>query len=196
MRILSAVMATLASLTYSLGIAQAVSAPAHDHRAMVHLEPRSADRLDPIPTDKPIVFRHGDVSWLPALAKQAGWPDDLIPKLAQIVLRESGGCPNRRGGDMVDKNCNITGVSEWDHRSDTSLLQVNGLNYDPTRNKFAPICLEMDICTQEPLLDPLTNLKAGKLLFDYWQKAAGDGWIPWDPCNRTRTCKASTKSLP
>ena len=196
MRILSAVMATLASLTYSLGMAQAVSAPAHDHQATVHLHPRSADRLDPIPTDTPIVFRHGDVSWLPGLAKQAGWPDDLIPKLAQIVLRESGGCPNRRGGDMVDKDCNITGVSEWNHRSDTGLLQNNGINYDPTRNKFAPICLEMDICTQEPLLDPLTNLKAGKVLFDYWERAAGHGWVPWDPCNRTRTCKASTKSLP
>ena len=196
MRILSAIMATLASLTFTVGMAQAVSAPAHDHRAMVHLDPMSADRLDPIPADTPIVFRHGDVSWLPALAKQAGWPDDLIPKLAQIVLRESGGCPNRRGGDMVDKDCNIIGVSEWNHRSDTGLLQNNGINYDPTRNKFAPICLEMDICTQEPLLDPLTNLKAGKVLFDYWERAAGYGWVPWDPCNRTRTCKASTKSLP
>jgi hypothetical protein len=189
-------MATLASLTYTFGIAQAASAPAHDHRATVHLEPRSADRLDPISTDPPIVFRHGDVSWLPALALKAGWTADQIPKLSQIVLRESGGCPNRRGGDMVDKDCNITGVSEWDHRSDTSLMQVNGLNYDPTRNPTAPICLQMKICTQEPLFDPLTNLKAGKLLYDYWEKAAGNGWIPWDQCNRTRTCKVSTKSQP
>jgi hypothetical protein len=196
MRILTAIMATLASLTYSLGIAQAVSAPAHDHRAMVHLDPMSADRLDPIPADTPIVFRHGDVSWLPALALKAGWTADQIPKLTEIVLRESGGCPNRRGGDMVDKNCNLTGVSEWNHRSDTSLLQINGQNFDPTRNPTAPICLQMKICTQEPLFDPLTNLKAGKLLYDYWEKAAGNGWIPWDPCNRTRTCKASTKSLP
>jgi len=196
MRILTAIMATLASLTYSLGIAQAVSAPAHEHRPTVHLEPKSADRLDPIPADQPIVFRHGDVSWLPALALKAGWTADQIAKLSEIVLRESGGCPNRRGGDMVDKNCNITGVSEWNHRSDTSLMQVNGLNYDPTRNPTAPICLQMKICTQEPLFDPLTNLKAGKLLYDYWEKAAGNGWIPWDPCNRTRTCKASTKSVP
>ena len=196
MRILSAVMATLASLTYTFGIAQAASAPAHDHQATVHLDPMSADRLDPIPADQPIVFRHGDVSWLPELALKAGWPEASISKLSQIVLRESGGCPNRRGGDMVDKDCNITGVSEWNHRSDTGLLQNNGINYDPTRNKFAPICLEMGICTQEPLLDPLTNLKAGKLLFDYWERAAGHGWIPWDSCNRTRTCKASTKSLP
>ena len=195
MRILTAIMATLASLTYSLGLAQAVSAPAFDS-SVVHQEAISADRLDPIPADTPIRFRHGDVSWLPALAKQAGWPDDLIPKLSQIVLRESGGCPNRRGGDMVDKNCNLTGVSEWNHRSDTSLLQINGQNFDPTRNPTTPICLQMKICTQQPLFDPLTNLKAGKLLFDYWEKAAGDGWIPWDPCNRTRTCKASTTSVP
>ena len=196
MRILSAIMATLASLTYSLGIAQAVSAPAHDHRATVHLKPMSADRLDPIPADTPIVFRHGDVSWLPALALKAGWTADQIPKLLVTVLRESGGCAYRKGGDLVDEGCNVIGHDGSNHSSDTSLLQLNGINYDPTRNPTAPICLQMKICTQEPLFDPLTNLKAGKLLFDYWQKAAGDGWIPWDPCNRTRTCKASTKSLP
>ena len=195
MRILTAIMATLASLTYSLGLAQAVSAPAFDS-SVVHQEAISADRLDPIPADTPIRFRHGDVSWLPALALKAGWTADQIPKLSHYVLRESGGCWNRRGGDIVDKDCNITGVSEWSHRSDTSLLQINGINYDLTRNPTAPICLQMKICTQQPLFDPLTNLKAGKLLFDYWQKAAGDGWIPWDPCNRTRTCKASTTSVP
>ena len=195
MRILTAIMATLASLTYSLGLAQAVSAPAFDS-SVVHQEAISADRLDPIPGDTPIRFRHGDVSWLPALALKAGWTADQIPKLSHYVLRESGGCWNRRGGDIVDKDCNITGVSEWSHRSDTSLLQINGINYDLTRNPTAPICLQMKICTQQPLFDPLTNLKAGKLLFDYWQKAAGDGWIPWDPCNRTRTCKASTTSVP
>ena len=189
MRILTAVMATLASLTFSLGIAQAVSAPAHDHRAMVHLEPRSADRLDPIPADTPIVFRHGDVSWLPALAKQAGWPDHTIDKLSELVLRESGGCPNRRGGDKVDKDCNITGVSEWNHRSDTGLLQINGVNYDLSRNKWAAVCRELGVCTQEPLLDPLTNLKAGLVLYNL------SGFEPWNPCN-WRICKASTTSVP
>jgi len=195
MRLLTAILATLTVITTSLGIAYAAQAPAPVTAVYSASQP-PVDRLDPIPADAPIVFHHGDVSWLPALALEAGWTADQIPKLAEIVLRESGGCPNRRGGDMVDKDCNITGVSEWNHRSDTSLMQVNGLNYDPTRNPTAPICLQMKICTQEPLFDPLTNLKAGKLLFDYWEKAAGNGWIPWDPCNRTRTCKASTKSLP
>ena len=123
-----------------------------------------------------IAFKHGDISWLPALAKQAGWPEHTWKKLGQIILRESGGCPNRRGGDMVDKDCNITGVSEWTHRSDTGLLQINGVNYNIKRNKWAAVCTQMNICTQQPLLDPLTNLKAGKLLYDL------SGWAPWDPC--------------
>jgi len=195
MRLLTAILATLTVITTSLGIAYAAQAPAPVTAVYSASQP-PVDRLDPIPADQPIVFRHGDVSWLPALALKAGWTADQIPKLAEIVLRESGGCPNRRGGDMVDKNCNLTGVSEWNHRSDTSLLQINGQNFDPTRNPTAPICLHMKICTQEPLFDPLTNLKAGKLLFDYWEKAAGNGWIPWNPCNRTSTCKPSTKVQP
>jgi len=123
-----------------------------------------------------INFKHGDISWLPGLASQAGWPKNTHDRLAQIILRESGGCPNRRGGDIVDKNCVITGVSEWNHRSDTGLLQINGVNYDLSRNKWARVCLDLNICIQEPLLDPLTNLKAGYLLYTY------SGWAPWDPC--------------
>ena len=123
-----------------------------------------------------IQFKHGDVSWLPILAEQAGWPKNTWDKLGQIILRESGGCPNRLGGDVVDENCNLIRVSEWNHRSDTGLLQINGVNYNTKRNKWAAVCLQMQICTQEPLLDPLTNLKAGKLLYDL------SGWAPWDPC--------------
>jgi len=187
MRILTAILATLTSLTVSLGIAQAVSAPTHSSVAVIALQPLwQTDRLDPI---QPIRYRHGDTSWLPSLAKQAGWPDHAIPKLTQIVLRESGGCPNRKGGDMVDKDCNITGVSEWNHRSDTGLLQINGVNYDPSRNKWAAVCRELNICTQDPLLDPLTNLKAGLVLYRI------SGFEPWNPCN-WRVCKASTTSVP
>jgi hypothetical protein len=82
MRILTAILATLTSLTVSLGIAQAVSAPTHTGVAVIALQPlwqpSIADRLDPIP---PIRYRYGDVSWLPSLAKQAGWPDHTIDKL-------------------------------------------------------------------------------------------------------------------
>lgn len=137
--------------------------------------------------DENIIFKHGDVSWLSNLASQAGWPKDTHPRLAEIILRESGGCPNRRGGDAVDKNCNVTHVTEWNHRSDTGLLQINGVNYDITRNKWAALCLRINICTQGPLLDPYTNLKAGYLLYQI------SGWGPWDPCawgpKYTHRCK-------
>lgn len=137
------------------------------------------------------VFRHGDISWLPELAAQAGWPEETWEKLGQIILRESGGCPNRRGGDVVDENCNITSVASWNHRSDTGLLQINGVNYDTSRNKWARVCLDMGVCEQEPLLDPLTNLKAGYVLYTY------SGWDPWDPCTYgpkwAHMCKQSKK---
>lgn len=123
-----------------------------------------------------IQFKHGDISWLPQLASQAGWPKDTWHQLGQIILRESGGCPNRKGGDQVNSNCRITNVSEWNHRSDTGLTQINGVNYNMKRNKWAAVCLQIDVCTQEPLLDPLVNLKAAKVLYDLL------GWDPWDPC--------------
>jgi hypothetical protein len=147
--------------------------------------------VPPVTTTAPVrpVYKHGDCSWLPALALKAGWQVDQIPQLTHIALREAGCCVNRKGGDIVNSECVITGVSEYTHRSDTGALQINSINFDISRNPYAPICLKMRVCTQEALLDPLTNLKAGKLLFDYWQKAAGNGWIPWDICNRTKTCK-------
>lgn len=149
----------------------------HDSVTVVPQVTRPSHRnSSPSTTVPPITFRHGDISWLPALAAEAGWPEQTWEKLGQIVLRESGGCPNRRGGDVVDKDCNFVRVSEWNHRSDTGLLQINGVNYNPKRNKWARICSDMGICDQEPLLDALTNLKAGYLLYTY------AGWDPWDPC--------------
>jgi hypothetical protein len=123
-----------------------------------------------------ITYKWGDCSWLPKLALQAGWQVEKIGKLKQIALRESGCCPNRAGGDKVDKDCNITGVSEWNHRSDSGLLQINGVHWKQDHKEYAGlVCKQMKICTQEPLFDPLTNLKAGKLLYDV------AGWSPWTP---------------
>jgi len=134
-------------------------------------------RQPPMHAVEPIVFKHGDISWLEELAIQAGWEPDQIPKLTQIILRESGGCPARRGGDKVDKNCVVTGVSGWSHRSDSGLLQINGVHWKRDHPNYAgAICRKMKICTQEPLLDALTNLRAGRVLFDI------AGWAPWDPC--------------
>ena len=122
-----------------------------------------------------IVFTHGDISWLPELAAKAGWPPETWERLGQIILRESGGCPNIRGGDIVNKNCEVIGHDGSNHRSDTSLLQINGINWDLKRTKLAIVCVRMGVCTQEELMNPITNLRAGKLLYDV------AGWSPWNP---------------
>ena len=133
-------------------------------------------RLETLKRGERILFSWGNVEWLPELALETGWPVETHERLGQIILRESGGCPNRRGGDKVDKNCTITGVSEWNHRSDSGLLQINGVHWKPDHAQYdGQICKRMKICTQEPLLAAETNLRAGKLLYDI------AGWSPWTP---------------
>lgn len=131
---------------------------------------RASDRV-PEPA---IVFRHGDISWLPELAAKAGWPPETWQRLGEIILRESGGCPTRIGGSVVDENCNLIRMATMSHPSDTGLLQINGINWDLERTKLAIICVRMGVCTQEELMNPITNLRAGKLLFDV------AGWSPWN----------------
>ena len=176
-RITATLIATLTLM--GIGTAHAVQTPKPTHNTSVTRTEVILEERQPIPKERPttIVFQHGDISWLPQLAAQAGWPPRTWKKLGQIILRESGGCPNRRGGDIVNKNCKVIGHDGSNHRSDTSLLQINGINYNPKRNKYAPICTQMKICTQEPLLDALTNLKAGLLLF----RVTGSDWSPWTP---------------
>ena len=140
------------------------------------LEPLSvAVRASERVSEPAIVFRHGDISWLPELAAQAGWPPRTWKRLGEIILRESGGCPTRIGGSVVDKDCNLIRMATMSHPSDTGLLQINGINWDFERTKLAIVCVRMKVCTQEELMNPLTNLRAGKLLWDV------AGWTPWNP---------------
>ena len=170
MRRITATIVTTVLLTIGIGTAHAIQAPKPTHSP-------STTRIEVIPKDPEptIKFRHGDISWLPQLAAEAGWPPRTWKRLGELILRESGGCAYRRGGDIVDKNCEVVGHDGSNHASDSGLLQINGINYNPKRNKYAPICTQMKICTQEPLLDALTNLKAGLLLF----RATGSDWSPW-----------------
>jgi len=75
----------------------------------------------------------------------------------------------------VDKDCNFIRMATMSHPSDTGLLQVNGINWDIERTKLAIVCVRMKVCTQEELMNPITNLRAGKLLYDV------AGWSPWNP---------------
>jgi hypothetical protein len=122
-------------------------------------------------------FKHGDISWLPELALAAGWKKSELKKLGHIILRESGGCPNRIGSSIVDKNCNIIGYTKATNKSDSGLLQINGVNWDMSRNRNAIACVQFKWCEQEDLLDPLNNLKVGRALFEV------AGWSPWNACN-------------
>ena len=170
MRRITATIVTTLTLIIGIGTAHAVQAPEPTHSP-------SVTRIEVIPREPQptIKFRHGDISWLPQLASQAGWPPATWKKLSAVIMRESGACPYRRGGDIVNKNCEVIGHDGSNHASDSGLLQINGVNYNPKRNKYAPICTQMKICTQEPLLDALTNLKAGLLLF----RVTGSDWSPW-----------------
>jgi hypothetical protein len=130
------------------------------------------------------VYRHGDCSWLPKVALQAGWQVDQLKQLRHIALRESGCCPARAGGDIVDKDCNKIGHDGSFHSSDSGLMQVNGTHWKPDHAQYhGLICKQMGICTQAPLFDPLTNLKAARLLYEV------AGWSPWSICHRDKTCK-------
>ena len=130
------------------------------------------------------VYKHGDCSWLPKVALQAGWQVDQLKQLREIALRESGCCPNRAGGDIVDKDCNKIGHDGSFHSSDSGLMQLNGTHWKPDHPQYhGLICKQMQICTQAPLLDALTNLKAARLLYER------AGWQPWSICHRDKTCK-------
>ena len=169
------ITASIVTATLLLGIGTAkAAAPSTAHQTYPATTTSHDRQLREAPPE-PIQFRHGNIDWLPQLAAEAGWPQKTWRKLGQIILRESGGCPARRGGDKVDKNCNVTGHDGSNHRSDTGLLQINGVNYDKTRNQWALLCRTNIACSQEPLLEPLTNLRAGLALF----RAAG--WDPWTP---------------
>lgn len=141
-----------------------------------------------------IVYRHGDISWLPELAALAGWPEHTWKKLGEIILRESGACPTRIGGSIVKggdgpDSCDIIGYAETSHLSDVGLIQANGIVYDPKRNPNSQICKELKLCTRESLRDGLNNLRAGLILYKL------SGWSAWDAClwDATRCPKEKNK---
>jgi hypothetical protein len=178
----------IAGMFLSAGISNSLAEPVQEPPSTLWVQ-NAPDMIDKRDKLEPIVFKHGDISWLPQLAQEAGWPRKTWKKLGQIILRESGGCPNRIGGSIVDKNCNIVGHTGATNKSDSGLLQINGVNWDPKRSGRQLLCAEHKICKQEQLLDPLTNLAAGYVLY---QKV---GWDPWDPCawgpEYAHRCKSS-----
>jgi len=160
--------------------------------------PSRLDERDPVHVKdfdpSKIVYRHGDISWLPELAELAGWPENTWQKLGEIILRESGGCATRIGGSIVKSgdgpdSCEIIGYAETNHLSDVGLLQLNGIVYDPKRNPNSQICKELKLCTRESLRDGVNNLRAGLILYKL------SVWDAWNAClwDATRCPKEKTK---
>lgn len=142
--------------------------------------------VPPVTTTTPPapVYRHGDCSWLPAVALQAGWSAEQIPNLLKISARESGCCPRRIGGQKVLPDCTPNGFAETTHLSDSGLMMLNGVHWKPDHAQYdGLICKQMRICTQEPLLDALTNLRAARLIY------SRVGWSAWDMCHSKDNCK-------
>ena len=161
------------SILYSVGVvdsmASAPSLPANASEGRVTEEPAYV---------LPAVFKHGDCSWIPPVALAAGWKERQIPRLMHIIARESGCCPNRIGGSVVDANCNITKMATMSHPSDSGLAQINGVHWKKDHPQYTGlVCKQMGVCEQGPLLDPYTNLKAAKLLHSV------AGWQPWAVSN-------------
>jgi hypothetical protein len=110
-----------------------------------------------------------------ALAVNLGWPVEEYNTLVKVITRESNGIA-------------IAHNSKDPMTGSYGLMQINGVNWDPKRSKNAIACVEMKICTQAPLLDAVTNLKVGKLLYD-----RSNGWGPWDVCRWNPSAKSCKK---
>jgi hypothetical protein len=148
--------------------AQSVEAPAMLDVTPYLIEPTTTTTI------VPATFKHGDCSWVAPIALSVGWEKHQLPRLINIISRESGCCPRRIGGDVVDADCNVTRVARWNHRSDSGLLQINGVHWKRDHAQYAGlVCKKMKVCSQEPLLNPVTNLAAGRLIFDVV------GWQAW-----------------
>ena len=153
--------------------AQPVETPTRANTTPI-TKPTTARPTTTTSTTVPTVYKHGDCSWIAPIALSVGWKPKQIPDLVHIISRESGCCPRRIGGSVVDKDCNFIRMATMTHRSDTGLLQINGVHWKQDHKQYAGlVCKKMGVCSQEPLLDPVVNLTAGRLLFDV------AGWQPW-----------------
>ena len=103
-------------------------------------------------------------------AKRAGWLDRQLPTLDYILWRESRCKPG-----VINKTLNKDG--SWDY----GLAQINDKSWCKTTRWYPGGYLQsldvLDYC--KDLLDPYTNLRAAKSLFDYSQKTNKNGFQPW-----------------
>jgi len=93
--------------------------------------------------------------WWPT-ARRAGWRRTQLPRVDQIMWRESRCIPTVRSSTR-----------------DSGLMQVNDIHLG---------WLAGYGITQADLLDPATNLRAARLLYRRAAQMFGCGWQPWGSC--------------
>ena len=107
--------------------------------------------------------------WLDT-AVEAGWEVWQLPQLDYIMWRESRCFPK-----VVNRTLNV------DKSYDYGLLQINDKSWCKKNTWYPTGYLQslnvLDYCID--LLDPYTNLKAAKALYDYSQKTTKNGFYPW-----------------
>lgn len=98
---------------------------------------------DSVPSSLPPVPMTGDCTLVAAAFEV------IAPELAatgvRLALRESQCCPQVRGGDVVNERCEVVRVSDWSHRSDSGLFQLNRVWHDPT----GVLCTDRGLCGPE-----------------------------------------------
>lgn len=107
-----------------------------------------------------------------ALAREAGWTDDLLPTLDYVMWRESRCLPDQHNTTL-----------NKDGSSDMGLTQVNdrswclGTRWYP--NGYLQTIGILNYVGCNELFDPYTNLKAAKAIYDYSLRENDAGWQPW-----------------
>lgn len=124
---------------------------------------------------------------LAAHAPPSGWD---VPRMSSYMARESMCCPQVRlgdgswrttqGGDRFTDDCGFVRVAVWHHRSDAGLLQVNGINYDPSRCLNTCLGVWLDtVVDVDTLGDPVLNVRAAARLCEFWVNAGHSCYQPW-----------------
>lgn len=108
--------------------------------------------IDPVPAT-PVASAAPVETLAPASNNYAPWPVELWPMVACLIERESRGNPS------------VTGA-----QGERGLMQIGPANFAYLAERgIAP----------DQLYDGPTNIRAGWLLYLYWQDATGDGFYPW-----------------
>jgi len=107
-------------------------------------------------TTTSVVLPSGRCSEWYGVALEAGWPEDSLNKLGNVIFKESS-CI----ADIANKTYSY------------GLTQIEWSAHEGW------LASEFGITEREELYDPYVNLLVAKWLFDYAERNYGCGWQPW-----------------